>query len=309
MGWELDGISLLPWLAARSVEAMPARRGKPIGLIQHDGADGKSSSQARIDEEMKLVFNPGAGQCAWIDANYSDSKASAQWFLFNLTSDPRESHDLKADLPQLFSQLKAAHQSWMQSVQLSRRTETLCEPAGPRPPPSPSPTPPPPPSPSPPVAGAFVLSGQADPTLCLTVQSQARKPSVALAPCVHGSRDQAWAMAPVGAEGDLGITAAYVSDRSAAFLKVDEKHAAAGHACDAGNGLTLGKATSGKVDTFFSAWSTGAEPPSGVGSARCAGCSGMCAGVRNNGTLLLAACTAPAALLLARPESPGILEM
>jgi hypothetical protein len=32
--WALDGISLLPWIQG----AFPARRGKAIGLIQHNGA-------------------------------------------------------------------------------------------------------------------------------------------------------------------------------------------------------------------------------------------------------------------------------
>ena len=299
--WELDGISLLPWIAASTAEGMPVRRGKPIGLIQHDGADGESSSQARIDEEMKLVFNPGAGQCSWIDANYSSSSAASQWFLFNLSSDPRETHDLKADLPQLFSQLKASHQAWVQSVQLSRSTETLCEPTGPPRPPAPAPPAPP----APPVAGAFVLSPEAGPSLCVTAQSSTRKFSVALVPCVNGSADQAWKIAPVdGTEGDLGIASVSASNKGGSFLKVNEKIAPAGHACDAGNALTLGRPTSGKVNTFFTAWSTAPNPPSGLGSARCAGCSGMCVGVSNNETAL-AACTASTAKLLARPTEGG----
>ena len=121
--WALDGISLLPWICNTEAD-MPATRGKAIGLIQHDGA-GVGTSQARIEEEMKLVFNPGTGECPWIDSNYSDSSAAGQWFLFNLTSDPRETHDLTAQLPELSSQLRTAHQAWVQSVQLSRSTETL----------------------------------------------------------------------------------------------------------------------------------------------------------------------------------------
>eukprot|EP01050_Picozoa_sp_SAG11_P005770 SAG11_NODE_419_length_9648_cov_6.815478_7_plen_383_part_00 len=280
--WALDGISLLPWI--RNAEAdMPATRGKAIGLIQHDGA-GAGTSQARIDEEMKLVFNPGTGECSWIDSNYSDSSAAGQWYLFNLTSDPRETHDLKARLPQLFSQLKTAHQAWARSVQLSRSTETLCDPAGPTPPSPPGPPGPPPP----PVTGAFVLATQADPSLCITTQGSGKHVAIVLVACVAGSEAQAWVLAPAE-EGDQAIAAAYatasgstVGEKSGGvFLKVAEKNYPSGHACDAGNALTLGGATGGKVNTYFT-WGPPGDgdgpPPAGVGSARCVGCSAMCVG-------------------------------
>ena len=86
---------------------------------------------------MKLVFNPGAGECHWIDGNYSDTSAAGQWYLFNLTSDPRETHDLKGELPRLFVELQAAHKLWVESVQASRSNETLCDRTPPPAPPGP----------------------------------------------------------------------------------------------------------------------------------------------------------------------------
>ena len=120
--WALDGISLLPWI--RNAEAdMPATRGKAIGLIQHDGA-GAGTSQARIEEEMKLVFNPGTGECSWIDFNYSDDSAAGSGFC--LTCRPTRGR-LRSEgtLPQMFSQLKMAHQASGRVVPLTEHRDAV----------------------------------------------------------------------------------------------------------------------------------------------------------------------------------------
>eukprot|EP01043_Picozoa_sp_COSAG02_P048417 COSAG02_NODE_4754_length_5022_cov_2.228113_2_plen_736_part_00 len=301
--WPLDGVSILPWI----IGEFPAKRGKPIGLIQHDGA-GSGNSQARVDEEMKLVLNPGQGQCSWIDGNYSSESAAAQWFLFNLTSDPRESVDLKTSLPAVFESMKAAHQTWMASVQHSRIAETMCEPGGPRPP---SPPPSPPGPPAPPAAGAFTLGLKANPALCFEAEPSG-KPSgkntaIRLAPCNSRLATQSWVAAP-GKEGDDAVASAAAP--ADGVLKVNEKAAGAGKACWNGNALTLGKATSGKVTTFF-AWTPSPrnrlngeaqlqdDGATEFGTLSCAGCSGMCAGGVGDGntSTQLVACTDAGALL------------
>ena len=85
------------------------------------------------------------------------------------------------------------------------------------------------------------------------------------------------------------------------FLKVAEKEYPSGHACDAGNSLTLGGATSGKVHTYFT-WS-GSLPPTGLGSAHCVGCSAMCVGTGAANGTQLAACASPSTSLVARAWS------
>ena len=138
-------------------------------------------------------------------------------------------------------------------MQLSRSAETLCAPAGPSPPPGPPAPPTPPAPPAPPVAGAFVLVSEADPSLCVTALPNGKHAAVAAAPCTVGNHAQAWVLQAAGKGGAEGIAAATgtASANGGSFLKVAEKDYPSGHACDAGNALTLGGATSGKVDTFF----------------------------------------------------------
>jgi hypothetical protein len=272
---------------------------------------------------MKLVFNPGAGECHWIDGNYSDTSAAGQWYLFNLTSDPRETHDLKGELPRLFVELQAAHKLWVESVQASRSNETLCDrtppPAPPGPPgvclfPYPLPIcvsdfciplrtvlPGPPAPPAPPIADAFVLSLEANPALCVTVVPGGTHPRVVLAVCSAGHKAQAWLQQATNGD-DLGIVAASITGKGGSFLKVAEKDYPKGHACDPGDALTIGGATSGKVHTYFT-WQAAAPEvnagPSGLGRLLCAGCEGMCAGAGTNMTELVG-CTGGTAELVGR---------
>ena len=324
--WALDGISILSWIEGAE---FPSSRGKPIGLIQHDGA-GEGTSAAWIDEELKLVLNPGAGECGWIDGNYSDASAAGMYYLFNLTADPRESVDLKHDpaYASTFATLQAAHVAWTASVYTSRSQETLCDDKGP-----PAPTPPTPPGPGPPPspapAGSFTLSSASDVAACITVVPTARsfaansRPPISLLPCATATAaTQSWFVAPVkgGGQGksfgDGVVTNWDGALPDAGFLKVNLK--ASTNACDAGNSLTVGKATGGKVDAYFQ-WQSSRQivgdsnrqqtvdgALQAAGKLTNYGCPGMCLGADASKGARLVACTDAAAKIIRTPaQSQG----
>mmetsp|Transcript_147 Transcript_147/g.296 ORF Transcript_147/g.296 Transcript_147/m.296 type:complete len:613 (+) Transcript_147:7-1845(+) len=83
--WVMDGISLLPFIA--STKHMP--RPEPIGIAW-------GGNYALIDNDMKLISKPLKGQCDY-QAPYSNIPPSKldSWYLFNLTADYHELHDLK----------------------------------------------------------------------------------------------------------------------------------------------------------------------------------------------------------------------
>jgi arylsulfatase A-like enzyme len=314
--WDLDGISILSWIEGGQ---FPSSRGKPIGLIQHDGA-GTGTSAAWLDEEMKLVRNPGTGECGWIDGNYSDATAAGVYFLFNLTADPRETFDLKSDpaYTSKFTQMKAAHIAWAAGVYTSRSNETLCDSKSPTPP-VPGPTPPGPTPPTPSPAGSFTLSPASDATTCIAVAmvstkvptaSAALATSITLLPCAAGVGTQSWSEAPASAkkakDGNGISSNAAGASPGAGFLKVNLKKYPTGDACNAGNTLTIGEATSGKIHAFFqwsnSSWSN----DEGAGAALRGklvnfGCPGMCLGADARKGAQLVTCSDAAASILRTP--------
>merc|ERR1719219_3252107 len=94
-------------------------RSKPMGLIQHGGS-GKGNSKAWIEDDLKLVYNPSAGQCGWIDDKYSDKSAADTYYLFNMTSDITESVDLSKTLQPQFQSMKDSLAAWEESISKSR---------------------------------------------------------------------------------------------------------------------------------------------------------------------------------------------
>ena len=159
----------------------------------------------------------------------------------------------------------------------------------------------PPAPPAPPIADAFVLSLEANPALCVTVVPGGTHPRVVLAVCSAGHKAQAWLQQATNGD-DLGIVAASITGKGGSFLKVAEKDYPKGHACDPGDALTIGGATSGKVHTYFT-WQAAAPEvnagPLGLGRLLCAGCEGMCAGAGTNMTELVG-CTGGTAELVGR---------
>lgn len=118
--WPLDGISLIG-LINGSMHSRP----KPMGLIQHSGS-GKGNSKAWIEGDLKLVYNPSAGQCGWIDNKYSDKSAADTYYLFNMTSDITESVDLSNKLQSQFKEMKDSLAAWEESISKSRLQESRC---------------------------------------------------------------------------------------------------------------------------------------------------------------------------------------
>eukprot|EP00038_Savillea_parva_P014746 m.11998 g.11998 ORF g.11998 m.11998 type:complete len:695 (+) comp2898_c0_seq1:231-2315(+) len=162
----LDGISLLPFANAAP---LPERRTKPIGFWW-------GGSMAWIDNDLKLVagsISPGQG-CVLeppyanpnplvsrnpiSNPNYNpnpsrhhhdndtDTDTGLGPFLYNLTSDPTESVDLKTTHGDLFQAMTAALQAWTANVSASAALNG-CHGATPPGPPSPPSPPPPPPGP------------------------------------------------------------------------------------------------------------------------------------------------------------------
>ena len=112
--WELDGVSLMPFIT-ESVAEIPRSRAKPIGFWW-------GGAQVWIDNDLKIVqgsLSPGQGcvaEAPWAGANASDVLP----LLFNLTADHTESVDLKGSsgLAPRFAQ--------MQQVSTTACTRQLC---------------------------------------------------------------------------------------------------------------------------------------------------------------------------------------
>jgi hypothetical protein len=127
----LDGISLLSFVGDGP---QPLRRDKPIGFWWGD-------SVAWIDNDIKLVgggISPGQG-CS-LEPPYTASSQGP--YLYNLTSDPTESVDLRTSAPALYASMLAALSAWTRNVSASAALNGCPAPAPPGPtPPAPPPGP------------------------------------------------------------------------------------------------------------------------------------------------------------------------
>lgn len=152
--WAADGISLMPFIRQTQEQTavdVVANRTKPLGFQLGD-------QQAWIDNEWKVVRNPSKGQCKTMLPPYTGSSAKGT-FMFNLVTDPTESHDLSKDPAHAsrFATMTAALDKWIATITVSQVSESECAQAGSGPSPSPSPSPGPSPMPPQPPSTGFTL--------------------------------------------------------------------------------------------------------------------------------------------------------
>ena len=137
----LDGVSLLPLLSGEVPPDAPRRASRPLCFLLPPQA-------ACIDNDLKVVSDPGRGGCEWNDYNvkkqmqwappYHLPHAATNVFLFNLSADPTESSPLNAKHPELLAIHAERLRAWRDGVRRSQLHETLCAlPEPPRPPPWP----------------------------------------------------------------------------------------------------------------------------------------------------------------------------
>ena len=110
----LDGISLMPFVRAAAgtddAPLPPAQRTTPIGFWWAD-------AKAWVEGEMKIVGGSiSAGQGCVTEPPYVGMPKSKGPFLFNLTADQSESHDLSKSMPGLFEAMTARFTTWQRSV-------------------------------------------------------------------------------------------------------------------------------------------------------------------------------------------------
>lgn len=85
--WAMDGMSLLPYIGEKSDLPRP----KPLGFSW-------GGLHVLIDNDMKLLSKPVAGQCSFQEP-YASAEELESFYMFNLTADYHELVDLKAAMP------------------------------------------------------------------------------------------------------------------------------------------------------------------------------------------------------------------
>jgi hypothetical protein len=140
--WAMDGIDLAPIVELASTELVTAPRPKPMGFWT-------ANQQAVIDNNWKIMRNPGQGQCDGQAPYYKPkpwTNFSKVTFLFDLDTDYHELHDLSASEPEQFERMSTLLEDFLASVENSQENETKCgkyAPPSPAPPtPAPGPLPP-----------------------------------------------------------------------------------------------------------------------------------------------------------------------
>jgi len=166
--WIADGMSLMS-----VIKDIAAGKNDTIRPSEHPLVFSLDHQVAVIDNEWKIVLKPNSGQCD-MEPPYKamyEAGAPTDPFLFNLNSDPTESHDLKEKEPERYSKMKDALKKFSTSIDYSRRIESTCLPPTPMPPTPGPPTPVRPPTPAPPPtpAGPSFLLQQS--TKCLVAEA------------------------------------------------------------------------------------------------------------------------------------------
>ena len=117
--WTVDSKSLLPLLDGR--EPLDSPRDKPIGW-QYGNQVAVTNQTA--NGTWKIVASPGKGQCAVMLPPYEDNQPGP--FLFELDSDPTESHDLCASHSVQCSAMKRLMAGYTEGVTNSAAAESTC---------------------------------------------------------------------------------------------------------------------------------------------------------------------------------------
>jgi arylsulfatase A len=117
--WTVDSKSLLPLIDGR--ESLDAPRGKPIGWQY---GDQRAVTNQTSDGTWKMVASPAIGQCEIMLPPYTDRQPGP--FLFELDSDPTESHDLCPTNPSKCDAMKQLMADYFASVANSAANESQC---------------------------------------------------------------------------------------------------------------------------------------------------------------------------------------
>ena len=144
--WVMDGIDLLPMVAANQAAAAAAsssQGGKVSGAYvarEKELVFWTAGQQSIIDNNWKIVRNPGMGQCDGQPPYNTWKNLSKLTMLFNLDTDYHELHDLSASEPAQFARMSTLLDAFIASVNYSQAVEVGCGKYAPPPAPSP-PTP------------------------------------------------------------------------------------------------------------------------------------------------------------------------
>merc|ERR1712137_156752 len=216
--WAADGMSLLPLLQG----AVPPTTSRSKGMGFRLGQQRAWQQDFGAEGVWKIIEKPNKGQCAVFSEPYGSMKSLAGPFLFNLTADGTESHDLCGKLPERCEAMRKAMAEFSDSVDRSKVEESQCE-KGPSPSPSPAPTPVP--------TGGFAL--QTAEGLCLAVTELVKHGVVTVDACDETSR---WS-------DDDGFLTNLGIDKKNHCLKLDK----ADHSkpCVEGNTMWLGACSEG----------------------------------------------------------------
>ena len=126
--WVMDGLSLL-----ERVRSPTAPRPTPIPFSF-------AGQSAIVDNDMKIMNTPAEGQCPgqapyFSPGNPSPGKLEA-FYLFNISADRHELHDLKSAMPLEFARMKRLYDEMLVSILHSALNETGCARLEGHPPPS-----------------------------------------------------------------------------------------------------------------------------------------------------------------------------
>lgn len=117
--WAMDGTNLLPLVDAVQQTGALVARPNPIGFWTMD-------QQAVIDNNWKILHNPGMGQCDSQAPYNSWKNLSSIYLLFDLENDYHELRDLSVEEPAQYQRMKALLDDFLASVVNSQANETGC---------------------------------------------------------------------------------------------------------------------------------------------------------------------------------------
>ena len=184
--WTLDGLNLIPIVASApasssGVVAVSAADGGYAPRKQRLGFSCTGGQKAIVDNQWKLLYKGGAGQCTGQAPYFKGPLAKTKWknvsvrtmllllllllllslllsllllllqltvsfqttyLLFNLDSDYHELHPLNEQEPAQFARMMKLMDGFMASIQNSQANETKCGKYNPYKPPPPAPRPP-----------------------------------------------------------------------------------------------------------------------------------------------------------------------
>jgi hypothetical protein len=148
--WATDGIDLAPIVeltaSTASAASSTASLGGASSYIPREKEMGfwTGGQQSVIDNNWKILRNPGVGQCSGQAPYYAPkpwTNFSKTTFLFNLDTDYHELHDLSASEPEQFERMSTLLENFLASVENSQANETKCGKYGPPSPAPPTPAP------------------------------------------------------------------------------------------------------------------------------------------------------------------------